>query len=274
MGERGDEERPSVRRVLGRTLRRYRERAQLSLRELAEKTTYNHTYIGRVERGEQLPSDALAQVLDRTLDTGGAVTELLEVAREGAIQDYGRALVTRERSAARIQVFTSSVIPGLLQSEAYTRALFGAARLKKSEADLDDAVAARLGRQRILEGEDPPFFWSVMDEAALRRAIGGRECMREQLRLVAEAAKAPHVTCQVFPFAAGAHPMLGGSLTLLTMRDGEVIGHMESFGSGELVESPRRIIELSESFDVARAGALSQDASIELIMKYAEEDYK
>lgn len=274
MTGREGEERPTVRRVLGSTLRRHREQAQLSLRELATKTTYNHTYIGRVERGEQLPSDALAQSLDDVLGTGGALFELLEVAREGAIQDYGRTLIHREFSAARIQVFTSSVVPGLLQTPSYARALFDASRLRKSDADLDDAVVARVGRQRIFAREEPPFFWAIMDEAALRRPVGSGDCMREQLTYVAEAARSPHVSCQIFPFGAGVHPMLGGSLTLLTMNDGEAVGHLESFGSGELVESPKRIIELTELFDTVRAGALPQEESLSLIRKYAEEDYR
>jgi transcriptional regulator with XRE-family HTH domain len=138
--EHNDDQRPTVRRVLDNTLRRYRERAHMSLRELAAKTTYNHTYIGRVERGEQLPSDALAHTLDETFDTGGALFELLELARAGAIQPYSREGVAAEGAATRTQVFTSSLIPGLLQTEDYARALFRTANARGD--GVEEAVAA------------------------------------------------------------------------------------------------------------------------------------
>jgi transcriptional regulator with XRE-family HTH domain len=273
MPEHNDDQRPTVRRVLGNTLRRYRERAQLSLRDLAEKTTYNHTYIGRVERGEQLPSDALAHALDEYFDTGGALFELLELAREGAIQPYSRALFKKEDTADRIQVFTSSVVPGLLQTEGYIRALFQASGMRAAFDGLEEAVAARLNRKRVFERKDPPIFWGIMDEAALRRPVGGRECMRQQLEYLLDVSKNPDVTCQVYPFDAGEHPMLEGSLTMLTMPDGEMLAYVESFESGELVESPKRILRLSQRFDVVRSKALSPDESLILIKKYAEEDY-
>lgn len=273
MPEHDNDERPVLRRILGNTLRRYRERAGWSLRELAEKTTYNHTYIGRVERGEQLPSDALALSLDATFDTGDALYELLEAAREGVIQSYSREGAKKERGAARIQVFNSSVITGLLQTPDYAAALLQLSRPTAQEAHLEAAVAARMARQRILSRDEPPLLWALMDEAALRRPIGGKQCMREQCQQLLQHAQSPFTTCQIFPFEAGGHAFLGGSLTLLTMPDGETISHEESFSSGELVESPKRILELTQLFDIARSHALSQNDSLALIAKYAEEDY-
>lgn len=267
------DERPTVRRVLGNTLRRHRERAAWSLRELAEKTTYNHTYIGRVERAEQLPSDALAHALDDVFDTGGTLYELLEAAREEVIQSYSREGVRKESEAARIQVFNSSQIPALLQTEGYMRALFRAAGSRVPHRDIDGAVDARLKRQRILGLERPPLYWAVFDEAALRRHIGGHECMREQLKRIIHRAQSPTTVCQVVPFDAGAHGLLGGSLTLLTMPNGQMLAHVEGFASGELIDSPERVLAYHHLFEVTRTLALPPDDSLALIGRYAEEDY-
>jgi transcriptional regulator with XRE-family HTH domain len=269
-----DDERPTVRRILGNTLRRHRDRAGWSLRELAEKATFNHTYIGRVERGEQLPSDALANALDKIFDTGGALYELLEAARVEVIQDYSREGVEQERKAARIQVFTSSVVTGLLQTPEYAHALFELSRPTLPERDVEASAAARMARKDILAREEPPLVWALIDEAALQRRIGGKQCMREQCEKLIEYAKSPYTTCQIFPFAAGGHAFIGGgSLTLLTAPDGETNGYIESFGSGEIVRSPKRILELTQLFDVARSRALSEIDSLALLTKYAEEVY-
>lgn len=272
MPEHDNDERPTVRRILGNTLRRHRDRAGWSLRELAEKATFNHTYIGRVERGEQLPSDALANALDKIFDTGGALYELLEAARVEVIQDYSREGVEQERKAARIQVFTSSVVTGLLQTPEYAHALFRLTRPTAPEEELEAAVAARVARQRVLERQSPPLLWALIDEAALRRPIGGQQCMREQCEQLLERAKLPHVTCQIFPFEAGGHAVIGGgSLMLLTAPDGESTGYIESFMSGEIVRSPKRNLELTQLFDMARAQAISHSESLALIRKYVED---
>ncbi|GFE22724.1 helix-turn-helix domain-containing protein [Streptomyces nigrescens] len=114
-----DDDRATPRTVLGRRLRRMRETANLSQRALADKVGYPHTYISRVERGEQLPSEALTEDLDTHFATDGLLAELLSMALDASIPDYGRAVVEREGKAARIQVFGSSLIPGLLQTEDY-----------------------------------------------------------------------------------------------------------------------------------------------------------
>ena len=87
-------------------------------------------------------------------------------------------------------------------------------------------------RKTIFEREDPPFYWAVMDEAALRRPFGGKECMKAQLQYVLETATLPRVTVQALPFAQGAHSMAGGSLVLLTLKNGSTVTLVESFATG------------------------------------------
>ncbi|WP_234314793.1 helix-turn-helix domain-containing protein [Streptomyces sp. NRRL F-5135] len=116
---------PRVR--LAMRVRRLRERKGLSLRQLSERVGgYSHSYLGRVELGSQLPSEALVNMLDDFFDTDGVLADLLEMAHDSVIADYSRKIVNKEPEAERIQVFTSSLVPGLLQTPAYAHALFPA----------------------------------------------------------------------------------------------------------------------------------------------------
>ncbi|WP_406399722.1 helix-turn-helix transcriptional regulator [Streptomyces sp. NBC_00879] len=266
-----DDDKATPRTVLGRRLRRLRESAGLSQRALADKVGYPHTYLSRVERGEQLPSDTLAEDLDTHFATDGLLSELLSMAQDTSIPDYGRVVVESEDKAARIQVFGSSLVPGLLQTEGYARALFRESLPGESEEQVSERVATRMRRKRVFEKEEKPFYWAIMDEAALRRPIGGAECMAGQFKFMLNAVQSPHVSIQVLPFAQGAHPLLGGSLSLLTLRSGATIGYVESFASGEPVESPRRILELTQMFDIARSKAFPESESLTMIRDYLKE---
>ncbi|NJP99457.1 DUF5753 domain-containing protein [Streptomyces zingiberis] len=261
---------PRVR--LGRRLRRMRERKELSLRQLSEQVGgYSHSYLGRVELGEQLPSTALVTALDTFFEADGVLGELLEIARENSIPGYGRAIVSKERESRRIQVFTSSLIPGLLQTEEYARELFRRSLPGESEEGLNERVAVRMHRKHIFYRSNPPYYWAIMDEASLKRPVGNAGQMQDQLRCLLDIAERPHFTIQVLPFAEGAYPMLGGCLTLLTLRDGGTMAFVESFKSGETVESPKEVVELSQRFDIARSLALPEDKSLSLIRRYLEE---
>ncbi|WP_229375988.1 DUF5753 domain-containing protein [Streptomyces spirodelae] len=258
---------------LGRRLRRLRERRGLSLRQLSDRVGgYSHSYLGRVELGEQLPSEALVEALDAFFDTDGVLAELLELAHDTLIPDYSRKAISKEPDAERIQVFNSSVIPGLLQTQEYTRATFQKALLGECEERIEELVTARMKRQRVLDRDDPPFYWGIMDEAALKRPVGGTLCMAAQIRRLLRLASRPHVTVQVLPFSKGAYSMHGGgSLTLHTMPDGATIAVVESFDSGEPVESPRRVLELTQRFDMARSLALTDEESLDLFRQYLKE---
>lgn len=266
-----EDSKATPRSMLARRLLRMRTDAKLSLRALEERVGYPHSYLGRVEHGNQLPSKALAEALDTYFGTSGLFVDLLEMAQDASIPDYGRAVVHSEEKATRIQVFNSSLIPGLLQTEDYARALFRASLVGESEEQLSEHVDTRMRRKRVFEREEPPFFWAILDEAALKRPIGGAKCMRDQIASMLEAVRTPHVTVQVLPFAQGEHPMLGGSMSLLTLQSGATIGYVESFASGEPAESPRMILMLTQMFDMARSKALPEKESLALIHAYLGE---
>ncbi|MFI1887602.1 helix-turn-helix domain-containing protein [Streptomyces jumonjinensis] len=263
-----DPGKPTPRTVLGRRLQRLRTEGELSQRGLAERVKYPHTYLSRVERGEQLPSEGLAEALDAYFGTLGLFAELLELAQDSTIPDYGRKIVENEEKAARIQVFGSSVVPGLLQTEDYARALFRASLPGVSPEDIEERVATRMRRKRVFDKPDRPLYWAIMDESAIKRPVGGASGMTGQIAHILKVVEAMPVSVQVLPFIEGEYSLMGGSLSLLTLGNGTTIGYAESFDSGEVAETPRRVLELTQVFDLARSKALPEDKSLDLLRSY------
>lgn len=232
---------------------------------------YSHSYLGRVELGDQLPSEALVTSLDQFFDSDGVLADLLDMVHESLIPEYSRTFLSKEPAAERIQVFTSSLVPGLLQTQDYARELFRRSLPRDSDDVRNERVGIRMWRQRILDREDAPPYWAIMDEAALRRSARDRSIMAGQMLHLLSIGIRPRVVVQVLPFSAGMHPMLGGGVTLMTLKDGETIAQVESFASEEGVSSARPVVDLTERFDLARSMALTQDESLDLIRVYLKE---
>jgi transcriptional regulator with XRE-family HTH domain len=227
---------PIVRRMLvGAQLRRLRTEQGLSREQAGEAIRASEWKIHRLENGQVGFKDrdivdllALYGVTDP-----GEVAEFVVLAREanapGWWHHYGdllpqwfRAYVDLESAATLIRTYEGQLVPGLLQTEDYLRAVVGDARLEDSPEEVERRVALRLGRQALLERADAPRLWAVVDEAALRRPVGGRQVMRAQLERLIEATKLPNVTLQVLPFAAGAHPAMVGAFSVLRFTDHEL----------------------------------------------------
>lgn len=258
--------------MLAARAKRARLQAGLSLRALAEKLGYPHTYLSRVENGDQLPSPALAQVLDTFYETDGLYSDLLAVAVSAEIPMYGRKVLDAEKRAARIQTFNSSVVPGLLQIEPYTNALFMESMPGKDAEYVALQAAKRSHRQAVLDSAEPPLYWAIMDEAALRRPVGSPAVMADQIRHILTMIQTNSaVRVQVLPFSRGVHPLLGGSLSLLTLRDGSTFAYVESFASGVSVDTPSDVLELATLLDIARSKALDSGESVALFHRHLKE---
>lgn len=268
-----EDEKLTPRKRLGRSVRRLREGAGLSLRQLSDKVDgYSHSYLGRVELGEQLPSEALVRTLDKFFGTGGTLIELWEMVHESLLFEYYRDVIKEEAKARRIQVFNSSLIPALLRTEDYAREQLRLVFPGQTADELAERVAILMRRKHVFDRDEPPFYWAVMDETALKRPIGGKECMKAQLlQVVGMAEECPRATVQVLPFTQGAHSMHGGSLTMLTLENGKTIALTESFNTGEATEAPDKLLVLNQLFDIAQSMALSEHDSFHLIRRYLKE---
>lgn len=158
---------------------------------------------------------------------------------------------------------------GLLQTEAYARAVLSVEQAER----LDEMVAARLERQRVLKREQPPVLWVVLDEAVLYREIGGREVMRDQLANPLGLSGKPWVELQVLPFSAGQHTGLMGSFTLLRFDDHPDLHYSESYDAGHMTANPQLIRGRSVGYARLQAEALSPRESAALIARVMEERY-
>lgn len=269
---------PTVRRRrLGSELRRLREAAGLSNEDAAGHLGCSSSKISRMENG-RVPFNwrdvrdllTLYQVPEEEAEP------LLAIAREsrqrGWWHDYSAVLppwfevyVGLEAEATSIRTYQAQLVPGLLQTEAYARALLVAGRSDEVERQ----VGLRMKRQEVLTKPGAPQLWAVLDEAVLRRPVGGAEVMRQQLRYLADLALA-NVTVQVLPYSAGAHPAMLGAFVILEFGESEVI-YLEDLSSALYLEKPEEIRRYSVTFDVLRAEALGQEQSANLMRQIAGE---
>jgi transcriptional regulator with XRE-family HTH domain len=224
---------PTVRRMLvGAQLRRLRTEAGLSREQAGEAIRASEWKIHRLENGQVgfKERDIIDLLRLYGVTDADEVAAFLLLAREannpGWWQHYGdvlprwfRTYVDLESAATLIRTYEGQFIPGLLQTDDYMRAVVQGGDLDQSSEEVGRRVRLRMARQTLLTREQPPRLWAVVDEAALRRPVGGREVMRGQLERLIEATKLPNVTLQVLPFDAGAHPAMLGAFSILRFAD-------------------------------------------------------
>jgi hypothetical protein len=227
---------PTVRRMLvGAHLRRLRTEKAITREQAGAAIRASEWKIHRLENGQVgfKERDVVDLLGLYGVTDPGEVAAFLVLAREanapGWWHHYGdvlpqwfRAYVDLESAATLIRGYEGQFIPGLLQTEDYVRAVVGGAQLEGSPEEAERRVQLRLGRQSLLERPDAPRLWAVVDEAALRRPVGGPEVMRAQLERLIEATKLPNVTLQVLPLDAGAHPAMVGAFSVLRFPDQEL----------------------------------------------------
>ncbi|GES31685.1 helix-turn-helix transcriptional regulator [Streptomyces angustmyceticus] len=260
----------SARWVLACELQRLREESGKSLAQLAEETNYDRTYLHRLETGERLSKLPVMEALDRAYATGGLLMRLWGLARLDAFKDKYREFMRLEAKATILHTYASA-IPGLLQTEGFARVVLSSATTPMDSDSIEEDVAARLGRQELLQRPRPPHVRVILDESALRRPARDPVIWRDQLMRISEAAKSPHVTVQVLPFSAGVHSLMGGSLWLLWMADGSAVAYLEGNRSGELIEEPEGVEQYRLSYDRLRDEALSPSDSAAFIEQLVED---
>src|SRR5258708_25490213 len=222
---------PTVRgRRLRYELRRLREEPSLTIEEVAEQSggDWTPSAISRWETGDRRIRPADLRVLLDVYDVHGDQRDvLLTLAREArqrgwwqsyrsdAVPEWFQVYLGLEAEAASIHEYDAELIPGLLQTADYYRAFMRTAPAAGDEEAIERKVAVRAARQERLTAADAPEFWAVLNEAAIRRVVGGAEVMRGQLVHIAEMAERQRISVQVLPFKVGAHPAMDGSFIIL-----------------------------------------------------------
>jgi transcriptional regulator with XRE-family HTH domain len=236
--------------------------------QLAQRLHVSTSLIAKFETARQVPMPDTAEQIDQVFGSGTLVQETADDARKTAPPDWFRPLAEVEKDALTIRQYEPNVIPGLLQTEEYARAILHSGILTPAKAD--EYLTIRMTRQSdVLRQDDPPVCQFIIDENALRR--GDPEVMRRQLEYLVEAGADPRVLIQVTPASAGWHPGQNGPLTLATLRDGSTVGFVDDQVAGRLVTDPRLVADLERAWQAICGVALPRDQSRELIMKLVKE---
>ncbi|MCK9878262.1 helix-turn-helix domain-containing protein [Frankia sp. Ag45/Mut15] len=272
---------PTVRsRRLGAELRRLREAAGLTAGEAGQAIRASDAKISRIENG---------RVAVRALDVGDLLTlygvddvgqreAILVLARETRRQGWWRSFgdvvprwmevyIGLEADASSINVYQSSLVEGLLQTPEYAAAVIRSTWPELPGDEVRRRVALRTSRQERLTGSQPPRLWVVLDEAVLRRPVGGPDVLDAQLRHLLDAGTRPNVTIQVLPFNVGGHTALGTSFTHLAFPDPDdpEVVYLEVLTGSLYVEKPEEVRQYRDKLDHLRALALNPRDSTEMI---------
>ncbi|MCT9091237.1 helix-turn-helix transcriptional regulator [Streptomyces sp. ASQP_92] len=261
----------SPRAFLGAELRFAREKAGLTQDELGQPLFVSGSFIGQLEAGTRRMHLEYARQIDEILGTDGFFTRNCVAAAKSKYPDHFAEAAEAEAVATTIREYAPLLIPGLLQTEAYARAVFRAYQPTAPEPVIDDLVSARLDRARLLDDPTTPLLWAVLDEAVLRRRVGGSAVMAEALAHVAALGFRHRIIVQVLPFAVGGHAALNGSLKLMSFEGAPPLAYLQGLGTGRLQDDPATVTRHELTYDLLGASALPPQQSLALIESVAED---
>lgn len=263
-----DEEAGAVVRAVARQLKLWREAAGLTQAEFGRAIGYGEELVSSVERGRRIPRPEYLDAADEALAAGGRIAAMKEELAEVRYPKKVRDVKRLEAHAVEICSYNNSVIDGLLQTEEYARAVFSSRRPPYTEGQLEQQVAARMARQMIVGNTTArPLFSFVLCEATLRRLIGGKMVMREQLERLSEVARFRNVDLQILPLSREENSGLDGSFRLLKLRDGGAVGLSEAPLTSRVFSGPKETTALDMRYGIIRAQALTPRESLGLIEK-------
>ncbi|MEU5939259.1 helix-turn-helix transcriptional regulator [Micromonospora sp. NPDC047548] len=249
---------------LGAELRRARKERGLSQEELAQRISYSSSLVGMVEIGHRTPSQDFIARVDATLEAGGLFERLLTLVRADAAPPWLREWISVEREATLIRWFEPSLIPGLLQTEGYARAVLEWGGLLRVP-EIEQRLTSRLDRQAVLTAENAPQFIALVDEVVLRRRVGEPALMIEQFEHLLRVTELPHVHLHIVPTGTGAHAGLAGPFILARTPEGSEVAHLDNQLRAHVTDNPEDVDTLQRKWEAVRGEALPRRASQELI---------
>ncbi|MEW2353672.1 helix-turn-helix transcriptional regulator [Spirillospora sp. NPDC029432] len=253
-------------------LEAWRTEAGTTKTGLSEALGYTDSYVGQIELRKNLPSQKFAEDLDTYFKTNGLFLRLwrhIDETRHLSTMPPGfPQYLDYESRAATLRNFSPNLVNGLLQTESYARTVLGA---NEAPDNVEGLLQERMKRQDVFTDGNRPRTWFILDEAVLRRLIGSREIMREQLMHLLEFGERPTNMVQIVPLSVGYHEGLAGTFTVLGFQDGTSVAYTESAGEGVLINQPSRVAMHLVQFDLIRGHALHIEESRALIKTLMEE---
>ncbi|WP_330459639.1 helix-turn-helix domain-containing protein [Streptomyces sp. NBC_00820] len=251
--------------TVGRQLKLRREAAGLRAGEFGTAVGYGEDLVYKIEAGKRIPRPEYLDRADEVLGAGGLLSAMKEDVRRVRYPKKVRDLARLEATAVEVGVYECNSVSGLLQTPQHARSLFEAAQPPYSPDDVERMVAARMARQSVFERAPAPSISFVLEEAPLRRGVGGTMVWRRQLERLLEVGRLRNVTLQVMPTNSEAHPGLDGRIELLKFADGTATGRSDGAFNGRPVSDPRQLRVLELRYGTIRAQALAPRESLSFI---------
>jgi transcriptional regulator with XRE-family HTH domain len=253
-------------------LREARHQGGLSSDDLGEKIGYAGATIRSIESGHRVPKPDMARRLDQFFEYPRFFEMAEERLRDLPFPASYRPFVPYERAARVLRIFEHVLVPGLLQTADYARAVLGK-KPHTTDDEVENLLAARLARQETLTRDDPPLLYALLDEAVLHRPIGTPEVMHAELMHLADLATWRNISIQVIPYSAGGHIGLLGAFVIAEAADMSATAYLENAADGQTVEDTDRVAHVVACFDALRGDALTVAGSRDLILKVADESW-
>ncbi|MFJ3304523.1 Scr1 family TA system antitoxin-like transcriptional regulator [Streptomyces sp. NPDC086549] len=263
----------SPRALLGAELRHAREKAGLSQEEVGQRLFVSGSFIGQLEAGTRRMQPEYARMLDEALGTVDFFGRNCAASARSKYPDHFAEAAEAEARATAISQYTTLLIPGLLQTRAYSEAVFRAYEPTATDEEINARVTARIERSRLLDDPTTPLLWAVLDEAALRRNVGGGAVMTEALRHVVDLARRHRIIVQMLPYSSGAHAGMDGPLKLMEFDDAPPLSFVEAPDMGKLLDDPATVARHTRMFKLLVAASLTPADSLVLIESVAQ-DYE
>ncbi|MGC9378396.1 helix-turn-helix domain-containing protein [Streptomyces sp. MH13] len=251
--------------TVGRQLKLRREAVGMRAGEFGRAVGYGEDLVYKIEGGKRIPRPEYLEMADEVLGAGGLLAAMKEDVAKVRYPKRVRDLAQMEARAVEIGVYVCSSIPGLLQTPEHARALLESWQPAYSPEDLERRVAARMARRAIYDRCPAPALSFVLEEATLRRRVGGTMVRQQQFERLLEVGQMNSVTLQVMPMGSGPHPGMSGRIEVLKFEDGTAVGRSDGAFSGRPTHDPRQLRILELRYGTIRAQALPPGESLAFI---------
>jgi transcriptional regulator with XRE-family HTH domain len=251
--------------AFGRQLKLLRTRAGLERAEFGRRLGYSADTVASIEQGRRIPQARFIERADEVLRAGGVLTALKEEVGKAQYPAFFRDMARLEARATALNVYAVYAVPGLLQTEDYARAVFHMQRPLLADEVIEQRLEARMVRQKILSRRPAPLLSFVIEEAVLRRPIGGPKVMRETLEQILVTGQSRNVEVQVMPIDREDNAALGGPFSLIDTDKGQRLAYAEVQDHSRLYTDAAYVRTLEARYGILRSQALTPSESVAFI---------
>ncbi len=256
-------------RIIGAQVKALRIRAGLTQAQLGKKVGYSESQIRSIETGRRAPKPELLLAFEELFQVHGVFTSVADELLKEPHPSWFQPFAAVEAEAVALSAYDNHLVNGLLQTEAYARAVYEVYRPALDDEEIDRRLNARMARQALLTRSPTPSLTFIMEQVVLERPIGGVKVRREQWKRLLDVSRMRHIEIQVMPTQRTEHASLDGPLTLLEPPERETCAYLEVQGTGHMITNRRTVAKFARKYGVLQSQALTPEESVEFIEKLA-----